>query len=186
MLQFRNISINRRQIVAVLVPLMVFLLVRKYRHSETGNRNTVRVLTRRAPVVVRPVVNYTQLEISPLEKCKRHLKDVVDVPLTFPVMRTALAKCLGDDVSDEPDQFRELFTTDRMDHLMCQPVEVREPVMVMQLVALGSFPGSGDTWARHLLEQMTGKLPFLSYHLKWRLIQQNGVTLIKFITHNVI
>ena len=39
---------------------------------------------------------------------------------------------------------------------ICQPLKIKDPPG--EIVALASFPGSGNTWTRHLLQQATGKI----------------------------
>lgn len=51
--------------------------------------------------------------------------------------------------------FKEMFSAKIFEGTVCEEKE-RSYISGQDLVALASFPGSGNTWARILLEQMTG------------------------------
>lgn len=60
-----------------------------------------------------------------------------------------------------PRMFDRLFTEDVFGGISCKDIErsfLSGEGRDRPLIALASFPGSGNTWVRILLEQMTGKL----------------------------
>lgn len=91
-----------------------------------------------------------------------------DVPLSFrqgtfpcPATSSPLPQCFpgrGSVPSDIPVGKADFHAT----FLMCLPADNRcmdrrfLPSRAKQLVALASFPGAGNTWARHLIELATG------------------------------
>ena len=42
------------------------------------------------------------------------------------------------------------------ENLLCEPVELRKSEVSLPVTGLVSYPGAGNTWTRHLLQQVSG------------------------------
>ena len=58
----------------------------------------------------------------------------------------------------DSEAFNALFQHRIFNNIKCEPITPTFSNVSTEKVALASFPGSGNTWARHLIEQITGEL----------------------------
>lgn len=80
---------------------------------------------------------------------------------------TFFKACVSNDSSVElgPDLFKRLFLSDVFGQVVCKDFETSF-INNSAFVGLATFPGSGTTWFRLLLEQLTGNVgPLLPYQI---------------------
>lgn len=93
--------------------------------------------------------------------CHQFINDHINYTLTDSFMVTLFNSCQNPKLSSASQiskaGFEKLFSADFFNHETCTERAIGRPTKKAGLVALASYRGSGSSWMRYLLEQLTGK-----------------------------
>lgn len=96
-------------------------------------------------------------EISDSKECTGFpLKNISDASI-IQFYKTCTKKSWQNTKRFGPEMFKSIFTTENFKGAVCKE-KSKQYIAGKPLIAMPSFPGSGNTWVRLLLEQMTGKI----------------------------
>ena len=93
-------------------------------------------------------------------RCGSTIYSVLDETIDAVSLKKVFRACLYNTtakIDKEPEAFRALFTEQNFKFVYCPARSVTFSEFRRPAVALASFPGSGNTWVRHLVEQLTGR-----------------------------
>ena len=112
--------------------------------------------------------------------CTRIILSLIDRPLSENVIGHLQDACIGNtsELKNRKDMsietlFSRIFENNNFPNVTCRTREAGPPDVDRGLVALASFPGSGNTWTRHLLEQLTGQSYLMVEHQLLKLCRES-------------
>ena len=117
-----------------------------------------------AGVKIKPLFKYTVTETE--GNCSKIVHHYAHSAVNNNALVTMFKPCLDDVNTTEinTETFNALFQPRIFDDIKCESVVPTFSNVSTEKVALASFPGSGNTWTRHLIEQITGE--FICMQLK--------------------
>ena len=108
-------------------------------------------------------------------RCGSTIYSVLDETIDAVSLKKVFRACLYNTTAKtdkEPEAFRALFTEQNFNFVYCPAHSASFSEFRRPAVALASFPGSGNTWVRHLVEQLTGRKFSVHYIVHQYMYQQ--------------